>query len=497
MQGFLSEPPPRACVIGIIASVLVAVAIRIAFLDFLTFDVTDFVLHWYERIAEAGYSALGENIPNVRGEVRGNYSPPYYYLLFVASWFRGVLPDLHLVKSISMTFDVVAAVFAFRIVAQRFRSGVAPWVAGTCVFVAPTVILNGAVWGQCDVVYASLILGALDFSLRGRHSVAAAMFGLAFAFKAPAIFFAPFFGVLALRSEMPWRALVYAPLVFTLAMLPAILLGRDPVEVFTVYLSQGAFFDQLSMNAPNLYHFVPNKYYASVTAIGIVVTAVATGILVLLPRFVRTPLTPEGRVLAATTFVALVPFLLPKMHDRYFFLADLIAIVLAFYVPRLWFIPLLFQLTSVTAYAPIIALGNDPDAAENTALTGFAAFVNAATVGLLVVLYIRMCVERLLAPASAIRQAAVMLASLAVTFAVWGTVHVVLDAGADRICEIGGLLQWFCGRDLPIDLRIADPNDRIAFVLLIICSYVCARYGAVRLGFLARHGRPAAPLAAE
>jgi hypothetical protein len=38
------------------------------------------------------------------------------------------------------------------------------------------------------------------------------------------------------------------------------------------------------------------------------------------------------------------------MHERYFFLADVLSVALAFYRPRLWFVPLLVQTSSLLAY---------------------------------------------------------------------------------------------------------------------------------------------------
>jgi Gpi18-like mannosyltransferase len=64
----------------------------------------------------------------------------------------------------------------------------------------------------------------------------------------------------------------------------------------------------------------------------------------------KAPLSRELLLIAATTSVALLPELLPKMHDRYFLPADLLSIILAFYVPRLWFLAPLFQVVSLTGY---------------------------------------------------------------------------------------------------------------------------------------------------
>src|SRR5690606_6371366 len=86
----------------------------------------------------------------------------------------------------------------------------------------------------------------------------------------------------------------------------------------------------------------------------------------------KPPVTQHQLVLTALASAALVPFLLPKMLDRYFYPADLFSFVAAIFIPQLWFIPLFFQLSSGLAYTifmfgmpPLMAL---PGALINTAL---------------------------------------------------------------------------------------------------------------------------------
>jgi hypothetical protein len=45
----------------------------------------------------------------------------------------------------------------------------------------------------------------------------------------------------------------------------------------------------------------------------------------------------------------LVPSLLPHMHERYFFPADILSIALAVWIPRYWPVAVLVQLTSFLA----------------------------------------------------------------------------------------------------------------------------------------------------
>jgi Gpi18-like mannosyltransferase len=65
------------------------------------------------------------------------------------------------------------------------------------------VLFNSAAWGQCDGIYTCFIIMSLFYLLRERDILSMAMFGMAFAVKLQAVFFAPFVLVMLLqvRSE--------------------------------------------------------------------------------------------------------------------------------------------------------------------------------------------------------------------------------------------------------------------------------------------------------
>ena len=135
------------------------------------------------------------------------------------------------------------------------------YAAGT-MFAAPTVILNGAWWGQCDIIWVSLILGAFYFTMARRPLWAVIAFGMALSFKAQAFFLAPFLFLLFLRGEFAWWRFALLPVVYAAMMLPAVALGQSLADVLTVYAHQASHFHQLSLSAPNIYYFISDKLYA-------------------------------------------------------------------------------------------------------------------------------------------------------------------------------------------------------------------------------------------
>jgi Gpi18-like mannosyltransferase len=335
----------RAAVIA--AVVCCALVVRFAFVDFRSGDYQAFVSQWYAFIAQhGGFAALRYDF--------ANYNVPYLYLLALLTYTP--LPALYAVKLISVAFDLLLAFFAYRIVALHRPGTWWPVVAGAVVLFLPTVELNSAVWAQADAIYSAFSLGAVYFVLRRRPWLACVFFGLALSFKLQAVFLFPVLVLLVARRRIPWPALLLVPAVYLLMDVPALLVGADPRSLLSVYVTETGTYDQLTLNAPNVYQFLGDVGPTTmVKALGIELTGLLLLALVVPVMVRRIELTPTRIVLATAVCSVLVPFFLPAMHERYFYLADALTVVAAFYLPRrLWALPVLEQFASAFAYAPFL-----------------------------------------------------------------------------------------------------------------------------------------------
>jgi Gpi18-like mannosyltransferase len=161
-----------------------ALFLRVAVFNAKNLDLTNFVFAWYRYIRKfGGFLALTENL--------GDYTPLYLYMLAFATYFRDWIPRIYGVKLISITFDFVCGMFAYKIVRLKYPTGSAPIFALLVLLFAPTVVLNSAYWGQVDAVYTAGLLACLYFLLKKREALAFIAFGLALAFKLQAIFLRP------------------------------------------------------------------------------------------------------------------------------------------------------------------------------------------------------------------------------------------------------------------------------------------------------------------
>jgi len=138
-----------------------AMLFRALSLDYAGTDYKNFLTHWYAYFQEhGGFSAVAHAV--------GDYNVPYLYFMAFISYLSA--PDLYLIKLFSLLFDVILAWGCYRLVRSltRERQGsIAPLIAFAAALLLPTVVLNGALWGQCDGIYGALCVHAAACVLDG------------------------------------------------------------------------------------------------------------------------------------------------------------------------------------------------------------------------------------------------------------------------------------------------------------------------------------------
>jgi len=335
----------------LVLGILLALVLRFALLGFESGDYGMFLSRWYDFIKTRG----------LLGAFRysfSNYPPLYLHLLALGTLLP--IPKLCAIKAVSVVFDFVAAAAACGIVKEEHKDSQAPVYAFLVVLFAPTVFLNSAFWGQCDIIYCSMIFISLYLLMRKRHSMALAAYGLAFAFKLQSAFILPVYVLLCVRKELRFRQFLWIPLVYFVSIVPSLLVGRPLLDLLTIYLRQ-AEGRSLTMQAPNFYQWLPraDRHFAFLNPAGI-----AFALSVVLVLFFAIYRGLKGKRIGRRTLVQvsllsalIVPFFLPQMHERYFFVADVLSIVYAFYLPRRFFVPIVVIASSLFSYSPFLFRG--------------------------------------------------------------------------------------------------------------------------------------------
>lgn len=337
---------PRTDLTILVFGTFLALALRLSLLAFESGDYHLFMQNWYQAMQEQGISAIAS--------MEYDYTPSYLYLLYWVSVLFPKLVPVAAIKLPSIGFDFLSAYLMFQIVRLKYPHGPAPMFAYFVVLFAPTIVLNSALWGQSDSIYTAFLLMCVYFLLTDNGAYAGLAFGVAFAFKLQAIFLAPLLLALAIKRKLAWKHLLWIPLVYLISMIPAWAAGRPLIELLRIYLDQAQSYPFLTLNAPTLYAWLPESLYSVLYPAGVIWATSLVFLYLLAVLKSRAELSQELILSLGMLAVLLVPFILPKMHERYFYPADLLSIAFGFFFPGYFFIPIAMGLISLFAYQPFL-----------------------------------------------------------------------------------------------------------------------------------------------
>lgn len=313
-----------------ILTIGLAFVLRSILLNYQSGDFNVFLAKWIEHFrTNGGFSGLAENV--------GNYNVPYLYFLALFSYLP--LNDLYLIKVLSIFFDVVLA-FGMMKLAGVFTSSVPKRLSAYLItLLLPTVILNGSMWGQCDSIYTAFAVLALWLVLSDRPKLSMVCMALSFGFKLQAIFILPIFLVLLFAKRIKFWHFFIFPLTYLIEILPAVICGKPFMETITLYFNQAdSVGSNLNYNSPSLFAMINTKTnIVTLSAMGITTAFVFVLAILAWAWFRRDKLGNDALLGIAILFVVGIPFFLPHMHDRYFFMADVLtllpAILYVSYIP--------------------------------------------------------------------------------------------------------------------------------------------------------------------
>ena len=254
-----------------------------------------------------------------------------------------------LYKAVSIAFDfalaAVVARFCFLLASERYSASqcyaISLLAYGFILFI-PTVFLNSSRWGQCDAIYTTFCIMSLLCLYRNRLMKASLYFGIALAFKLQAVFIAPFLFTFYLNYRLHIHkgfkakdALLFIIpiMVVWLSGAVAYCYGRNPFDVFSIYFNQIDFYKSLNLKCPNfsgLLITLPYKTQQILIDISLVIcfAVLLCGVIYTLRHNI---LNRRGNfVVTATWFTWTAVMLLPKMHERYTFMIDILLVLLSF-----------------------------------------------------------------------------------------------------------------------------------------------------------------------
>lgn len=313
-----ARPSKSRTALQLAAILCVAALIRSIFWSVRPPDMSIFLEPWFAHIVHYGpVQAFAHPF--------SNYEPAYLYLLALGSLAAGVLAPMTIIKIIS----ICGTLFMTLAFAKLLRAAQAERRTAWLLVLLPSVVFNDALLAQCDALWVGACIFGLAEIIRGRTLAAMLWCGVAISFKGQAAFIAPVMvGAMVGRRASLWQWAAPA-LVFLATLVPPFLMGWPAMKLLTVYLDQ-AVWDRIPGRLANPWMFATvfadhasrPWFWTGYAAAG----AAAAALTLLAARNARNP---RMLILLAALAGTALPFLLPKMLERYYFLGDVMTLALA------------------------------------------------------------------------------------------------------------------------------------------------------------------------
>lgn len=333
---------------------LIGFFIRLSLRWNLSGDLECFLLPWYETIKEGGgFASLSQQV--------GNYGILYQTIIAFMTYLP--LPAVYSYKIFSCIFDYLLAGSAAALVWELTKEKKAslsgcssvyfPTLATySAVLLSPLVWLNSAAWGQCDSIYVSFILLSLLFLLKDRPLPAFIFLGLSFCFKLQFVFIIPFYLFYYFKKKtFSILNFLIIPATLVVSGIPGFLFGRSLGDVFSIYFNQAQEYPSMYLNYPSFWAILGNDYETMKTP-AILFTLFLLAAIMFFFILEKAPLTIENSLYLAFLTSLTMVFFLPSMHERYGYLYEVLALLIACFNKRT--IPFCVALLT----SSVIAYGN-------------------------------------------------------------------------------------------------------------------------------------------
>ena len=225
------------------------------------------------------------------------------------------------------------------------------------ILLLPTVVVDSALWAQVDSSYAAPLIFSMYFLAKDKPVKSFLLYGLAFALKLQCLFLLPLYLVLWVKKKNMklWHFLLI-PVTYFVSVIPAWIAGRSLKDLLLIYFNHyGEYTTILSMNRPNAYFLtVVNMLQEYIGGAGVWFTL---GLLIILMFYmVAKNIAPdvEFMIHAGLLILMVVTFFLPYMHERYGYVADLLAVAYGLYNVKKFYVPILAVACSLGGYVGFV-----------------------------------------------------------------------------------------------------------------------------------------------
>lgn len=326
------------------AILLLAIVAKYFAYNYKSGDYEAFLKPWYDKIIELG------KIKSLKYKI-GDYNVPYMFILAIFSYIP--ISPLILIKTLSVIFDVILAIYSSKLVYEFIKSNKnAILISDICfgvILFLPTVFMNSAVWAQCDSIYVTFVIMSLYYLKKDKVLTSFILLGIAFAFKLQFIFILPIYILLYFkRNDISILHFIIIPIVNVLMCLPAIIMGRGIKDCLLIYFSQTGTYKSLTLNYPNLYSLF-GEVFQNQSKVLVLLTIAIIGMISFYLVYRKVKI--NDNVIKIGLMLALITvYFLPRMHERYGFLVEILSIIYVFIYKKDFSLPVILQLSALSGY---------------------------------------------------------------------------------------------------------------------------------------------------
>lgn len=295
----------------------ISMIFRIFFINIKSDDYLLFLNNWWNKINEyGGFNSLKYII--------GDYPDSYMFLLCIGASITK--NSLIFIKGLSAIFDILIFLFGYKIIKyfSKEDANKYSWI----LILLPGILVNSAILGQCDSIYTAFVLAFIYYILKNHNKLALSLLGIAISFKLQSLFIAPVILYLIATKKIKIYDLFFIILGFILPFIPTILIGKGLIENIKILMFQTSEYNYFVKSCPNIYSLLLLNY----KQINIFLKYSLSIIVGVIAIFISLHKYKDGY--NDTTFIyksflisTIVVFLLPSMHDRYFYLANILGII--------------------------------------------------------------------------------------------------------------------------------------------------------------------------
>ena len=367
-------------IIGLIATII-SLTCRFLVATYPANDLAGIIFNWIEQIKDVGFTKFYT--------ISADYSDAYLFFIALVSLFpEGNLITvgsytfsatyMYIIKGVYFAVDVLAA-FGIYLLVKEISNSKKLGLIGYIIFLAlPVQFANSAIWGNCDVIYVCLFIYCIYFILKDKDGLAWCMFGLALAQKPQSVFILPFLVYLLLNRKLKLYKIIYAVIAVFVSFLPAYICGAGFTQPFKYFINEMGMYSNLTLGCGNMWHLMN----FSSSAMDIINKASAWIGLLLIGVFLaivylrKIDLSKKENIFYVGVFLtAIVPFFLPHMHERYFYVLDTLIVAYCLIKKKHYYLIPLMQVSSGIAYYHYLS-GNYFIQALGEGSVHISAFIN-------------------------------------------------------------------------------------------------------------------------